>query len=395
MQKAKILYIQFADPAAYPPIEHSSTILAEQGWEVVLLGTAAFGDATLRLAKHAGIAMKNLPRARRRPLQRLQYLIFPFWALGWVIVWRPSWIYASDPLVLPTLWLIGKITRTRIIYHEHDSPDQAAANSRLVRVLFWFRKAIATRAELCVLPQQQRLAQFVVETGRDGPTCCVWNCPRQGEIQVAPAPHRDRLVLYYHGSINRARLPLAVITAVSRFKGAIELRVAGYETEGSYGYVDEMKALAERSNVPSMLAFLGTVPFREDLLAHASQADIGLSFMPRKSDDINLRHMLGASNKPFDYMACGLPLLVTDIDEWERTFVRPGFGRACDPEDPASVEAELDWYLQHPTEREAMSRRCREKIELEWNYEAAFAPVLERMQAAELEGKAAQRRSES
>ena len=40
----RIVYVQFTDPAAYPPVEHSSEILAERGWNVVLLGTDVFGQ---------------------------------------------------------------------------------------------------------------------------------------------------------------------------------------------------------------------------------------------------------------------------------------------------------------------------------------------------------------
>ena len=62
--------------------------------------------------------------------------------------------------------------------------------------------------------------------------------------------------------------------------------------------------------------------------------------MPRSTENINLRHMVGASNKAFDYMACGLPLLVTDLPEWVTAFVEPGYARACNPDDPDSIEHE-------------------------------------------------------
>jgi spore maturation protein CgeB len=104
--------------------------------------------------------------------------------------------------------------------------------------------------------------------------------------------------------------------------------------------------------------------------------------MPKKSDDINLQHMVGASNKPFDFMACGLPLLVTELPEWMSTFVEPGYGRACDPDDPDSIEAELRWYLNHSNDRREMGRKCREKIHQDWNYEAMFAAVLAEMEKA-------------
>jgi spore maturation protein CgeB len=86
--------------------------------------------------------------------------------------------------------------------------------------------------------------------------------------------------------------------------------------------------------------------------------------------------MVGASNKPFDYMACGLPLLVTELPEWMTTFVEPGYARACDPNDTKSHENELRWYLEHPNERSQMGRRCTDKIRQAWNYDAMFANVL-------------------
>src|ERR1700692_4029329 len=104
----RILYLQFADPAAYPPLAHSTEHLAERGWDVVLLGTNAFGNQNLELARHPRIRVKNLPVVTGPRGQRLQYLYFFLWGLCWTWTWRPAWIYASDPLALPALWLISK-----------------------------------------------------------------------------------------------------------------------------------------------------------------------------------------------------------------------------------------------------------------------------------------------
>ena len=98
--------------------------------------------------------------------------------------------------------------------------------------------------------------------------------------------------------------------------------------------------------------------------------------MPCHNSDLNLAHMTGASNKPFDYMAAGLALLVSDRPDWRDMFVAPGYGRACDPTDPASIASALTWFLDHPAERRAMAARGRAKIAAEWNYDSAFAPVM-------------------
>jgi glycosyltransferase involved in cell wall biosynthesis len=129
-----------------------------------------------------------------------------------------------------------------------------------------------------------------------------------------------------------------------------------------------------------MIKLLGTIPFRRDLLRSAAKAHVGLALMPKSSKDINMQHMVGASNKPFDYMACGLPLLVSDLPDWLETFVEPGYALACDPGDPDSIEVALRWYLEHHDERRQMGLRCKDKIRQGWNYETTFAKVMAKIE---------------
>jgi spore maturation protein CgeB len=91
--------------------------------------------------------------------------------------------------------------------------------------------------------------------------------------------------------------------------------------------------------------------------------------------------MVGASNKPFDYLAAGQALLVSDLADWREAFAAPGFARACDPTDVDALTEAFAWFAGHPDERRAMGRQGRERIEREWNYETAFAPVLARLSA--------------
>jgi glycosyltransferase involved in cell wall biosynthesis len=140
--------------------------------------------------------------------------------------------------------------------------------------------------------------------------------------------------------------------------------------------------LVERGARPGaapLVEFMGEVPERDDMLALATGADVGLAFMPAVSDDLNMRHMVGASNKAFDYLAAGQALLVSDLPDWRRTFAEPGYGRACDPADPDALTEALRWFADHPAERRAMGRRGRARIEQDWNYDTAFSPVLERL----------------
>jgi spore maturation protein CgeB len=116
---------------------------------------------------------------------------------------------------------------------------------------------------------------------------------------------------------------------------------------------------------------------RAELMQVCGQHDVGLALMPLASDDLNVRSMTGASNKPFDYLACGLALLVSQLPDWEEMFVRPGYGLSCDPSSVQSLTGAIGWLCAHPQERHSMGERGRHRILEEWNYDHQFQPVLE------------------
>jgi glycosyltransferase involved in cell wall biosynthesis len=385
MTSGRILYVQYTDPAGYPPLEHSSILLAKQGWDIVFLGTGTAGKQRLEFPARSRVRVQRMRFVEAGWRQKLQYLFFSVWIIYWTWRWRPKWIYASDPLVSPVVWWVRKLFGTCVLYHEHDSPNSHEAHTRFMQKVLSYRRKLARECELCVLPQKLRLQKLLEDTGRAKPTFCVWNCPGLYEL-TGINPHQERnkseqqeLIVYYHGSITGGRLPTELIAAASRLKGAVRLRVAGRETLGSIGYIAELKALAAKCGTPDIIEFLGTMPLRQDLFRSASMAHVGLSMMPKVSQDINMQQMLGASNKPFDYMACGLPLIVTDMPDWVAAFVNPGYALACDPDDADSIEVALRWYLEHPNERQQMGRKCRDKIVQDWNYETMFADVMTKL----------------
>jgi hypothetical protein len=88
--------------------------------------------------------------------------------------------------------------------------------------------------------------------------------------------------------------------------------------------------------------------------------------------------MLGPSNKPFDYLARRLALLIPDAPEWRAAFVEPGYGYAVPAVDPDGLEltAMLRALATDPDAVRARGRAGCARIHQDWNYEAAFAGVL-------------------
>lgn len=376
----RILYVQYTNPADLPPLEHSSQILTKHNYEVLFLGTDSFGGE-LRFAPNPKIRVKCLPFRSAGLLQKLQYIRFCIWVLIWVVRWRPEWIYASDLLSCPMALFLSYLPGLKVVYHEHDSLT-SQPESLFGQLCFAARRQLAKRAQICILPNQRRVEKFKEQTSISDKVFCVWNCPSLKEASLLAINETERkdndFWVYYHGSIGPSRLPKALLHALAHLPQHVKLRVIGYETVGSQGYIEELIKLATHLGLKQRVEFIQSMP-RYELLKHCKECNIGMSFMPKFSTDINMQCMIGASNKPFDYLVCALPLLVTDLCEWQEMYVEPGYALACDPEDPEGIANALRWFLDHPAETREMGVRGQQRILAEWNYEHQFQPVLERM----------------
>jgi glycosyltransferase involved in cell wall biosynthesis len=230
------------------------------------------------------------------------------------------------------------------------------------------------------LPNGYRAKRFAEATRCAAPPLEIWNCPRRAEVS-APRPVKSgRIGFLYHGSIVPDRVPLNIIDALALLPDDVLFTVVGYETVGSAGYSKVLRDRATELGISQRLNLPGPLN-RRDVFAVSLQHEAGLALLPLKSADINFVAMTGASNKPFDYLACGLPLLVSKLPEWEEMYVKPGYALSCDPNSVESIASALRWFCDHPEQMRAMGERGRQKILSDWNYEAQFQPALERLSA--------------
>ena len=128
----RILYLQYTNPGGYPPLQHSSTILAESGWRVRFLGAGMGPADVLRLPPHPRVDVRMLPFAAGALRQR--------------------WVYASDLYSTPVALLLSYLPGVRVLYHEHDSPQGTRGRSAFVRACLAARRRLGARAGVCVLP---------------------------------------------------------------------------------------------------------------------------------------------------------------------------------------------------------------------------------------------------
>ena len=367
----RVLFVQATEAGGYPPIVNAATVMAAAGWQVLVLN-APIKEHAIAFPRDCGVQLKHMPARPSHVMRKRDYARYVLAAANLAASFRPNVVYASDPLGAAPGLVASTISRGSLVYHEHDSPNPGAPDSRLMQL-----RARAARAACAVVfPNEARARIAQEQTGfRDEQLRIVWNVPRRTELPVSRRVANSELIVYYHGSITPERLPESVLNAIGLCRHRVRLRIMGYEAPGAKGYVARLIESGKRFG-QQVVEYLGQVPTRESVFAEAAQASLGLALMPRATGDVNLTHMTGASNKAFDYMAAGLALLVTDLPDWQTVFVEPGYARSCDPSDSASIAAQLSWFAGNSEERRRMGSIGRTKIESGWNYETLFRPVL-------------------
>ena len=369
----RILYLQYTNPAGYPPLLHSAGMLAEAGWQVLFVGRPAEGAASLVLPAHEAIRYLQVDGAMAAH-GVTRYAHFATRALLAGARFRPDWCYASDALSTPVALMMRGVWRPRLLYHEHDAPPPAALRPRIRKA----RARLATRADIVIAPSAERLA--LVPKGR-GRRYVVWNCPRRSEVATgAAAPSGQHFRLVYHGSLSRDRLTPQFIDALRMLPAEVALEIYGYETAGHRGYAAELLQRAQAAGVGERVRYHGPVPARAELLARLRGHQLGIATIVAGADH-NLDTLAGASNKAFEYLALGIPLLISRDAAWQRLYQDPGYAVDCVPTDAASIAAAVRGLLADPGRARSMGEQGRARIAAEWNYETQFAPVLEQLSA--------------
>jgi glycosyltransferase involved in cell wall biosynthesis len=257
----------------------------------------------------------------------------------------PSVVIGTSPHLLTGLaaWLVARRHRVPFVFEIQDLwPDTLIAmgltNPLVIRPLQLLERFLYRRAD-AVIALSEGIRDGIAQRGTD-PAKIMLLPNATTETRGALEGDRDairrrygwqdQVVAIYAGSHGPANGLENVVDAALRQGGA------GGVTFVFLGDGSEKPRLIERAAGATHIQFLDPVP-KGDVHAILAAADIGV---------INLRWNKTFEgvrpNKIFDYLAAGLPIVTTVPGEIWRIVNEAGAGRMADPENPASLSAEID-----------------------------------------------------
>src|ERR1051325_123276 len=128
--QTRVLFVQATEAGGYPPIIHASSLFASAGAQVAVLN-APVSNYDLAFPILPGVRIHEIAPRTSHVMPKSTYLRYAWTAARLAATFRPTVVYASDPMGAAPGLLAARIANASLVYHEHDTPKPGALNARI------------------------------------------------------------------------------------------------------------------------------------------------------------------------------------------------------------------------------------------------------------------------
>jgi glycosyltransferase involved in cell wall biosynthesis len=358
-------------------------VLARRGHEVAIL-TSRFKDLPAEEAV-SGVRVLRIPVLRRYLNYAASWEVLSFVASGIFNIGRVRRSFHPE-LILSYFTIPGSpiayvyrlfygipfvtLLRGQDVPGYPDTPRFFSALSAPVAKFLW-------RRSLFVTANSQGLADLARRTMPDL-DCPVITNAVDAELYCPPSvpPPESPLRVLFVGRLREFKGIRELIEAFGRARASLgapaELRIAGFGPER-----EALEALADRLGLREAVRFLGRLD-EADVIGEMQSAHVF----------VNASYGEGMPNAVLEAMACGLPILASDIAP-HREMMEAGIeGFLCPPRDAAALAEGLLRLLQDLQLRRAIGGRARRKVMDQFTWDQKAGELLELISDRTLSAKA-------
>ena len=152
-----------------------------------------------------------------------------------------------------------------------------------------------------------------------------------------------------------------IVEAINKVKSNARYKIIG-------NVFDNEKKIIEDNDTQKRVDIVEWME-KEDLDRNMQQSIGGIVVLDYTAECCFKEGQLG-SNKIFEYMLCGLPVICTDFKLWKDLIIdKYKCGICVEPKNSEQLKAAMEWIISHPEEAKAMGQRGRDAILNEFNWE--------------------------
>ncbi len=342
-------------------VKKMALLLAEEGWSVTLIGREKGGGLPLSLA---GVKTHRI----RVPFRKgpAMYILFNFFLFWHLLFRRFDLCVACDLDTLVPCSVISRLTGKILVYdaHEYFTGQQGLAERRFKQSAWkWAERKTVPGVRHMITVSESIADLYRREYGvnpvviRNMPPPVSHLVPRdRSELGAGD----DELLVVFQGSgINEERGAEELADAISMVE-SVKLVVIG-----SGDIIESLRIRAMQGGAGDRILFLPGMPW-EEMMTYTLCCDAGLSL--DKDTCVNQRYSL--PNKLFDYLAAGIPAVVSPLPEVSAVIERYGCGVVLDEVTPGAIALTLEKLRDDRIFLESLKSKAAEAArELNWEKE--------------------------
>lgn len=277
---------------------------------------------------------------------------------------QPTVVHAHDVNTLFPAWLAARRCGAKLVYDAHEiSADREGYHGRvwLVKLVERF---LGKAADGRITTTQARADWFKEEYGYPD-MAVLQNRPVRRIVEHSDRIRRtfgiaaDRPVVLYQGGLQWGRGLRNLLEAVRGLPDAHLVFVG----DG----IQRASLEEEAASVPGRVHFAGMVSL-DELPEWTASADVGVQCLRNTC----LNHYTTDSNKLFEYVMGGLPVVASDFPEIRRIVEAYDLGFLVDPDDVDAIRGALRKLLEDKAVHERCSANARRaRDELDWTSQSS------------------------
>jgi glycosyltransferase involved in cell wall biosynthesis len=277
----------------------------------------------------------------------------------------PDAVHANDIATLIPGYLAARLSGARLVYDTHEYavgvPYRKAVWAWLAATI---ERLLIRRCDAVITVSDGIAERLQSRYGLARRPSVVRNVPDLPPPGEAPDLREsmgigDAPLVLHQGAVAEGRGGGNLVRAVARMDSTHLLFLGA---DGAFA--DRLRTLGREIGLESRLHFHPPVRLNE-LLSYTKQADVGVSLL----QDTCENHRLALPNKLFEYLAAGLPVVVSDLPEMRRMVSERQVGWVTDPGDPADIARVLGEAARSRDDESLQNRVRIAASELNWRNE--------------------------